>query len=71
MTDAEFWQHVYPNGPDFEPEPDDYPVLVAFRCLRCGNAVEVEDYAEMVDRQFDDFCDDCADEQLPDEDVSR
>ena len=38
---------------------------------RCGGPVEVDDYAEMVDRQFDDFCDDCADEQLPDEDVPR
>ena len=73
MTDDEFWADVFP-GLTQEDEDSwtayrwsmDGPDVWVIHCARCGFSVGVDD---PENRERDAFCDDCADELLPDIDV--
>lgn len=71
LSDEEFWASVYGVTDDervaMEAEAEaewDREVWV-IHCARCGRFAEVDE-TERADRERDAFCDDCADEHLPD-----
>ena len=69
MTDAEFWDHVFGPNPEEEASREecrwamDGPDVWAISCARCQRTVEIDD-PEI--RERDAFCDECADEMMPD-----
>jgi len=72
MNDDEFWSFVFPQPEEnYDPHPDDAPDMFASQCVRCGEGIIVEDWAEACERQDEAFCDECADAHLPDEEVTR
>lgn len=70
MTDEEFWAHVFPQPEhEYGPDPDDEPSRTIGPCLRCGQAIVVEEYEEAVlllEARVD-FCAECADEMIEEE----
>lgn len=72
MSDDEFWEHVFSRTPEQEASWAEYdwamngPDIYAIECARCGQTIdlEVDEYPE--ERERDTFCDDCADDTLPD-----
>jgi len=67
MTDAEFWDHVFHryDAYDVAHWVAYFEDIWALDCARCGMVVEVNN---PENRERDGFCDDCADEMLPDDD---